>query len=138
MGTVQGRSAMSSRKTILLVEDDLDVRDLLQDFLEERGYDVIPAETGKQALDFLTMDPQSPPDVVILDLMMPIMTGWQVLERIRSEPRLAEIPVVVLTAVHRDKPTGATALFRKPFRVEALFETIRSFLEGAPPRPVEA
>lgn len=126
---------MSSRKTILLVEDDLDIRDLLQDFLEERGYDVIPAETGKQALDFLTLDPESPPDVVILDLMMPIMTGWQVLERIRGEPRLKDIPVVVLTAVHRDKPTGATALFRKPFRVEALFETIRSFLEQPRPAP---
>jgi CheY-like chemotaxis protein len=127
---------MSSRKSILLVEDDLDVRDLLQDYLEEKGYEVIPAETGKQALDFLMLDPQSPPDVVILDLMTPIMTGWQVLERIRGEPRLAHLPVVVLTGVHRDKPTGATALFRKPFRVEALFETIRSYLDAPTPAPV--
>jgi two-component system, OmpR family, response regulator CpxR len=116
------------KKTILLVEDDLDIRDLLQDYLEEQGYDVVPAGTGKQAIDFLVLDPQSPPDIVILDLMMPIMTGWQVLERIRQEPHLAELPVVVLTAAARDKPPGAAALFRKPFRLEALVETVRNYL----------
>jgi two-component system response regulator CpxR len=124
------------KKTILLVEDDLDIRDLLQDYLEERGYDVVPAGTGKQAIDFLTLDPQSPPDIVILDLMMPIMTGWQVLEEIRREPRLLHVPVLVLTAAARDKPTGAAALFRKPFRLEALVEAVRSYLEG--PKPIPA
>src|SRR3954452_17109085 len=89
------------KKTILLVEDDLDIRDLLQDYLEEQGYDVVPAGTGKQAIDFLVLDRQSPPDMLILDLMMPIMTGWQVLERIRQEPQLADMPVVVLTAAAR-------------------------------------
>jgi two-component system response regulator CpxR len=116
------------KKTILLVEDDLDIRDVLQDYLEEQGYDVVPAGTGKQAIDFLVMDPNSPPDMLILDLMMPIMTGWQVLERIRQDPQLAEMPVVVLTAAARDKPAGAAALLRKPFRLETLVETVRSFL----------
>jgi DNA-binding response OmpR family regulator len=118
---------MGARK-VLLVEDDVDVRDLLQDYLEAKGYDVIPAGTGKQALDFLFLDESSPPDIVILDLMMPLVSGWQVLERMRTQPRLANVPVVVLTAVTENKPTGATAVVRKPFHPDALVETMRGYL----------
>jgi two-component system, chemotaxis family, chemotaxis protein CheY len=116
-------------KTVLLVEDDLDVRDLLQDYLEAKGFDVIPAGTGKQALDFLLTEGGSPPDIVILDLMMPLVNGWQVLERMRNHPALAGIPVVVLTAATSDKPTGASAVVRKPFQPDALVETMRGYLE---------
>jgi two-component system response regulator CpxR len=118
-------------KKVLLVEDDFDVRDLLQDFLEAKGFDVIPAGTGKQALDFLMLDGGSPPDIVILDLMMPLVTGWQVLERMRSHPQLAHVPVVVLTAATADKPSGASALVRKPFHPDALVETMRPYLESS-------
>ena len=117
-------------KKVLLVEDDLDVRDLLQDFLEAKGFDVIPAGTGKQALDFLMLDGGSPPDIVILDLMMPLVTGWQVLERMRNHPQLARVPVVVLTAATADKPSGAAALVRKPFHPDLLVETMRTHLDG--------
>jgi DNA-binding response OmpR family regulator len=116
-------------KKVLLVEDDLDVRDLLQDYLESKGFDVIPAGTGKQALDFLMLDGGSPPDIVILDLMMPLVTGWQVLEHMRGHPQLARVPVVVLTAATSDKPHGASALVRKPFHPDALVETMRTYLE---------
>jgi CheY-like chemotaxis protein len=118
------------RKTILLVEDDLDIRDVVQEVLEEQGHDVVPARTGRQALEFLALDSQSPPDVVILDLMMPIMTGWQVLETIRRSPQLADIPVVVVTAATQDRPLGAQAFLRKPFDISDLLETIRRL----PPR----
>jgi CheY-like chemotaxis protein len=111
--------------TILLAEDDLDIRDIVQELLEEKGYDVIPARTGKQALDFLSMDPRSPPDIVILDLMMPIVTGWQVLEVIQHDPALSKIPVVVLTAASQDRPSGVAAFLRKPFRIEALLEVVQ-------------
>ena len=111
-------------RTVLLVEDDLDVRDVLQDLLEERGYDVIPAGNGKQALEYLRMDSSSRPDVVILDLMMPLVTGWQVLEAMRSDPGLARVPVVVVTAVTRDRPSGVAAVMKKPFRIDDLFSTI--------------
>lgn len=110
--------------TILLAEDDLEIRDIVQELLEEKGYDVIPARTGRQALDFLSLDPRSPPDLVILDLMMPIVTGWQVLEAIQHDPALAKIPVVILTAASQDRPTGAAAFLRKPFRIDVLMETI--------------
>ena len=118
------------RKTILLVEDDLDIRDVVQEVLEEQGHDVVPARTGRQALEFLALDSQSPPDIVILDLMMPIMTGWQVLETIRRSPQLADIPVVVVTAATQDRPLGAQAFLRKPFDIRELLETIRKL----PPR----
>lgn len=114
--------------TILLAEDDEDMRDVVQDLLEANGYDVIPARTGRQALEFLSMDAQSPPDIVILDMMMPIVSGWQVLDTIRRDPELAKVPVVVLTAMSQDKPTGAAAFLRKPFRSEALLETLRNLL----------
>jgi CheY-like chemotaxis protein len=116
-------------KTVLLVEDDLDVRDLLQDYLEAKGFDVVPAGTGKQALDFLLGEGARPPDIVILDLMMPLVNGWQVLEQMRSHPPLAHIPVVVLTAATSDKPTGADVIVRKPFQPDALIETVRGYLD---------
>ena len=120
-------------KTVLLVEDDLDVRDLLQDYLEGKGFDVVPAGTGKQALDFLMSEGAPPPDIVILDLMMPLVNGWQVLEQMRNQPQLAQVPVVVLTAATSDKPTGASAVVRKPFQPDALVETMRGYLETRAP-----
>ncbi|MES1157669.1 MAG: response regulator [Haliangium ochraceum] len=121
--------------TILLAEDDLDIRDIVQEMLEERGYDVIPARTGRQALDFLSLDPRSPPDIVILDLMMPIVTGWQVLEAIQHDPALVNIPVVILTAALQDRPTGAAAFLRKPFSVDLLLETVDRL--SLPKKPVK-
>jgi DNA-binding response OmpR family regulator len=118
------------RKTVLLVEDDLDVRDLLQDYLEDKGFEVIPAGTGKQALDFLTAQGGRPPDIVVLDLMMPLVNGWQVLEQMRGDPSLAGIPVVVLTAATSDKPTGADIVVRKPFQPDALIETMRGCMRS--------
>jgi CheY-like chemotaxis protein len=115
--------------TILLAEDDLEIRDVVQDLLEEIGCDVIPARTGKQALDFLSNDPRSPPDMVILDLMMPLVTGWQVLEVIQRDPALAGVPVVVLTAATQDRPSGVAALLQKPFQVDDLLETIQRLLQ---------
>jgi CheY-like chemotaxis protein len=116
-------------RTILLAEDDLDIRDAVQDVLEEIGCDVIPARTGRQALDFLSQDPRAPPDMVILDLMMPLVTGWQVLEAIQRDPALAAIPVVILTAATQDKPSGVAALLQKPFQIQVLLETVQRLLQ---------
>ena len=111
-------------KTILLAEDDQDIRDVVQEVLEERGYDVIPARTGRQALDVLALDEAARPAAVILDLMMPIVTGWQVLEEMRQRPELEKIPVIILTAVSQDMPTGATAILRKPFDINELLSLL--------------
>jgi CheY-like chemotaxis protein len=120
---------MGSR-TVLLVEDDLDIRDVLQDVLEGDGYDVVPAANGKQALDFLTLNDPPGADLVILDLMMPMISGWEVLEKMAGDGRLVEIPVIVISAVSREKPARARTLIRKPFSLEALASAVRSCLGG--------
>jgi len=85
--------------------------------------------TGRQALDFLSLDVRSRPDFVILDLMMPIVTGWQVLEEMRQRPDLEKIPVIVLTAVSQDMPTGAVAVLRKPFDINHLLTILSADLQ---------
>jgi two-component system, OmpR family, response regulator CpxR len=112
-------------KTVLLVEDDLEIRDILQDVLEAEGFDVFPASNGKQALDFLTLNQPQHADLVILDLMMPMISGWQVLEKMNKDPSLSAIPVMVLSAVARDKPAGAAAFLRKPFDIDTFCDAVR-------------
>ncbi len=114
-------------KTILLVEDDFAIRDVIQDLLETEGFDVVPAANGKQALDYL-QDGQSRPDLVILDLMTPIVTGWQVLDTLRRHPDLLHVPVIVVTAAQANRPSGATELLSKPFRLDDLFESVHRHL----------
>jgi DNA-binding response OmpR family regulator len=112
-------------KTVLLVEDDLEIRDILQDVLEADGFDVFPASNGKQALDFLNLNQPQKADLVILDLMMPMVSGWQVMEQMHQDPRLSQIPILVLSAVARDKPEGAAAFLRKPFNIDAFCDAVR-------------
>lgn len=126
--------------TVLLVEDDLDIRDILQDVLEREGYDVVPASNGKQAIDFLTMNQPARADAVILDLMMPLVSGWEVLKHMRADPILAGIPVIVLSAVTSDKPNGAHKFISKPFTLDMIFAALREVLAkngpGGPDKPV--
>jgi two-component system, OmpR family, response regulator CpxR len=112
-------------KRVLLVEDDLELRDILQDVLEDEGYDVIPAADGRQALEYLrnTSTGDETPALLILDLMMPIVSGWQVLEAINEDPSL-QMPVIVVSASGRARPDGVTAYLRKPFNLYELLDTV--------------
>jgi two-component system, chemotaxis family, chemotaxis protein CheY len=124
-----------AQKTVLLVEDDLEIRDILQDLLEAEGYDVIPASHGKQALEFLTAAAaEDLPQLVVLDMMMPLVDGSQVLASMKSDPKLSPIPVVVLSAVARERPAGAAAFLRKPIPLQKFFDTVRGFAEAGLPR----
>ena len=125
-----------AQKTVLLAEDDLEIRDILQDLLEAEGYDVVPASHGRQALEFLQgARGEKLPDLVVLDLMMPLVDGHQVLDTMKSDPQLAAIPVVVLSAVARERPVGAAAFLRKPIPLQKFFDTIKGFVEAGLPRP---
>lgn len=125
-----------AQKTVLLAEDDVEIRDILQDLLEAEGYDVIPASHGRQALEFLEgVRDAKLPDLVVLDLMMPLVDGVQVLTRMKADPVLSRIPVVVLSAVARERPAGAAAFLRKPIPLQKLFDTIRGFVESGLPQP---
>jgi len=117
-------------KTVLLVEDDADIRDSLQDILEDEGFDVIPAANGKQAIDFLTLNEPAGADLVILDLLMPMVSGWEVLERMSGDAKLNDIPVLVLSAAAAPKPERAQGFVRKTFSLEAFVTKVRGVVDG--------
>lgn len=123
-----------AQKLVLLVEDDPDIRDIVQDVLEAEGYDVVPASHGKQALEFLNdVRNTEPPALVILDMMMPLVDGRHVLEAIRSDATLSSVPVVVMSAVAHEKPVGAAAFLRKPFSLDTLFDAVHTLVNARPP-----
>jgi two-component system chemotaxis response regulator CheY len=113
-------------KRVLLVEDDLDLRDIVQDILETEGYDVIPAAHGRQALEYLrtTRSGDDAPALVILDLTMPMVSGWEVLDAILDDPCL-QMPVIVVSAFGHSKPNGVAAYLRKPFNPVDLLDAVR-------------
>lgn len=104
--------------TVLIVDDEYSGRETLQSVLEGEGYDLIMAENGMQAIEKAKT---YQPDVILLDVMMPGMTGFEVCERIRSDPQVAEIPIIILTALDdRDSlltglKSGADDFISKPF-----------------------
>ena len=119
-------------KQILVVDDDDGTADAIAELLRDSGYDAITATTGEQALAKLR---RSRPDLLILDMFMPGLDGWQVLESIASDPQLARIPKVAMTAWPRpiELPPGVT-LLRKPFEWDALARLVRNALRPTLPR----
>src|ERR1700733_13427615 len=89
---------------ILVIEDDRDIREALKDGLEIEGYPVTTVCDGKEAIKYLERD--SPPGLILLDLMMPGMNGWEFLEYLKSKSNLATIPVGVVTAAGKTKLEG--------------------------------
>jgi CheY-like chemotaxis protein len=83
--------------TVLVVDDDDDVREGVQSFLESEGHTTEGAANGREALSFLRKQ-ANPPCLILLDLMMPVMSGWEVLVELDVDPRLHEIPVAIMSA----------------------------------------
>lgn len=117
---------MSAPRTVLVVDDDADVRSSLQEVLEDEGFVVTVAADGLEALRKL--DAGLAPDVILLDLMMPVMDGLQFRSKQLSRPRLCSIPVVVLSAQsnvrdlhHQLRCAGA---LRKPVRLQELLDVL--------------
>jgi len=115
-------------RDILVVEDDLDLSDSLRDALEDEGYRVATAHNGREGLDALRRQGRHP-CVVLLDLMMPVMNGWQFLEVKGHEGELAPIPVVVVSACsERASVARETAGFiPKPIDIEQLLALVHRF-----------
>jgi CheY-like chemotaxis protein len=115
-------------ETVLLVEDDFDLRDALVPILEYEGHHVVSAANGKEALDRLQTMPAAP-SLILLDLMMPVMGGEEFRAEQLRDPRLASIPVVVVSAraqaAERAARMGALACLQKPFDVEELLDVVR-------------
>jgi CheY-like chemotaxis protein len=117
-------SAHAGNKTILIVDDDDDIRDTMAELLESEGYNVALAADGRQALDHLRRAPA--PCLILLDLMMPVMNGFQFREEQRRDPRLAGIPVVVITAGQASKALSLAVdtILTKPLGVSQLLATV--------------
>jgi CheY-like chemotaxis protein len=115
---------------ILVVEDDEDAREAMVALLELKGYQAVPAGNGKEALDYLRRAPV--PDLIILDLWMPVMDGWQFRSEQVRDPRLAEIPVIVVTALSDRADVDADEIIIKPVDVDRLLKTVGHYCRREP------
>jgi len=112
---------------VMVVEDDETIRDSLIEYLADKGYQTKGAADGKQALDELAADPVAP-CLIVLDLMMPVMDGWTFRAEQMRDPQLAQIPVVVISAV-RDvakqvKDLGLIGYLKKPIDLKQLLTIV--------------
>lgn len=114
--------------TILVVEDDADIRRNLVEFLEMEGYGTLTATNGQEALDLLSQVPVLP-RAIILDLAMPVMDGCGFRMEQRKDPRIASIPVVLVSAVNDIEPKvmqlGRITFLRKPVDIDDLARVLR-------------
>ena len=118
--------------TLLLVEDDDSIREIVGEVLSSRGYEVLIARNGREALDVLRKYASSPPRLILLDLMMPDMDGRQFLAEKKRHAEMVPIPVVVLTAAGRTQLNNAelevAAWLSKPVELDRLLATVAQFI----------
>lgn len=109
---------------ILVVEDDEVIRESLEELLQEEGYAVRVAPEGRSALTMLRTGFR--PRIVLLDLMMPVMDGWQFWDAMQMDHELATIPVVVVSAAREKAPAGVLRCLTKPIDLKYLLATIEA------------
>ena len=115
----------STTDLILVVDDDADIRSAIAMVLEQEGYRAATAADGMEALAWLRENP--PPCVVLLDLMMPVMDGWQVARAMQADPDLERLPVIIVTASRPPPPYPAAArILKKPIDYDDLLEAVAS------------
>ena len=127
-------SAPGARGRVLVVDDDSPIRVMLSDLLQDAGFGVLQAGDGNEALEHLRV---SRPDLIVLDLMLPGMSGWEFLDYAREQLDQAEIPVVVLSAINEedDYPNmlalGVAAWLSKPVQVDRFLGAIEHLADNA-------
>jgi DNA-binding response OmpR family regulator len=128
-------------KRILCIDDEKEILDLIRLILTRKGYEVIGAIGGEEGL---AKARSQKPDLILLDLMMPDMDGWEVFHRIRSDTNLAEVPVIVVTARAQsiDRVLGlhvarVNDYVSKPFTPQDLVESVERVLAKRPTGPLE-
>ncbi|MEB3335822.1 MAG: response regulator transcription factor [Leptolyngbyaceae bacterium] len=132
-------SSVGDNKRLLLIDDDPNLILLVKDYLEFRGYEVITAENGREALEVLEQDISSGvlPNMIICDVMMPEMDGYSLVKHVREDPRTSWVPVLFLSAKGQSQDrvkglnTGADVYMVKPFEPEELVAQVESSLKQA-------
>src|SRR5690242_5427939 len=127
-GSKEPDSGQEARPLVLVVDDDDTHRSDLRDLLGDDGYDVVEAANGKAALDFLVSRRDRIPSAMILDLSMPVMSGWELLAVIKAYVRFAKIPVILVSGVPPQldpvKHGAIDAYFRKPYEPKDLLAAV--------------
>ena len=122
---------MVSAPVILVADDELDVRSLILALLEDEGYRVVVAANGRAAIEAVE---RRQPDLILMDIMMPLMDGREAVRRLRARPESATIPIVLMSAVTADAlQPGVQAFVAKPFDLDHLLWTIDHLLEESDP-----
>ena len=120
-------------QTVLVVDDEFGVAEVLQSILEDEGYRVVTAINGKQALTRLN---EHTADLILLDYMMPIMDGTQTLAAIRKDPAFKNVPVIMMSSLEeaavRETCTDYDSFLRKPFRAMAVVRLVAELLSQSP------
>ena len=114
---------MSER--ILIVDDDAGSRTALEDVLRDEGFDVVAVDSGRAALEQLRGS--SPPRLIVLDLMMPGMDGWDLRHEQKRDPRIADIPVIAVSAA--GKLPDADVQFRKPLDLHKFLAAVKRYVQ---------
>ena len=116
------------QREILIVDDDIDIREMLSDALAAEGYAVSTAENGKDALDCLRGGDH--PGVILLDLTLPKVSGWEFLNYLRRDGELREIPVIVVTALSQQEAhvIGADLVLQKPVNLSELLAEVKRLI----------
>lgn len=107
---------------LLIVDDDQDIRESLEEFFQDEGYTVHTAANGAEAL--ARLEAEAPPCVMILDLLMPIVDGNEVLRRMQRDQRLSRVPVIVSTSDPARAPSGVL-IMKKPINLSRLLMAVR-------------
>jgi CheY-like chemotaxis protein len=117
-----------AKNSILIVDDDAGIRDMLKLLFEVEDFEVHTAANGQEALDLLENIP--PPCMILLDLMMPVMNGWEFLDEKKERTKIAKIPVVIVSAFNDEtKSTDIVKFVKKPADVDVLIEMASGFAE---------
>jgi CheY-like chemotaxis protein len=114
---------------VLIVEDDEDLREMMAQLLTLEGYDAATVANGREALEYLHR--ASAPNVILLDLMMPVMDGWEFRRQLEADPTLAPVPVIVLSALDQVRAVNihAAAFLKKPLDFDRLLDLVRTYCD---------
>jgi CheY-like chemotaxis protein len=111
-------STPSTRRAVMIVDDDDAIREALEDVLSDEGYEVVGMSDGQQALDYLRAEKR--PSAILVDLWMPVMDGWKFLDALLDDPRFSRIPLIVLTAARdqRARDLRVSEVLTKPVQLQ--------------------